>query len=113
MKKEVRKHFVACKDSYMDEDLVINKGDIVLIYPIEFYDETDPDYRDYVVEDCGYDPAQALDIIVVTPVEYKNMLTTSGQFEIKCSRVVEVYELPYLFNMLKIAPRNVTVELED
>lgn len=104
MRKEVYKHFVACKDSCIDEELVINKGDIVLIYPIEFYDETDPGYREYVVEDCGYNPAEVLDVLVLTPAEYKNMLTTPGQFEIKCSRVVEVYELPYLFNMLKIAP---------
>lgn len=110
MRKETRKEFVVCKDVTL-WDINFNKGDIVQMFPLEFFDSCEPDYRDFV-DDCGIPQDRAIDVCFITPENFQRQFT-DGTFDIKFNIPIDICELPYLFNELKIQPRNVTVEFDN
>ena len=110
MRKVTRKEFVVCKD-YTDEYCTINKGDIVLIYPVEFYDSCNKSFRDFVLG-CDMDPGMTVDVIFITQENFRKMLV-EDTWEEEYSTLVDIHDLPCMFNDLKIQPRNITVEFDD
>ena len=111
MRKETRKEFVVGKDTNF-EGVNINKGDIVQIFPLEFFDSCDADYRTFVKEDCQIQEDLAVDVSFITLKSFKRQFTT-GDVDIKFSMPLNICHLPDVFNYFKIAPRNVTVEFDD
>lgn len=111
MRKETRKEFVVCKD-YEDDYRVLNKGDIVFIHPVEFFDVPDCCYREDLIENYNMNPETTVDVMFVTRTNFENMLHRKD-WEVKHSEPVDIMQLPYMFNTLKIQPRNITIEFED
>ena len=96
--KRNKKEFVVGKD-YTDEFVELHKGDIVQILPIEFFDETDSDYRDMLINN-DLDPSIHVDVTFYTVEEFKKIFSTKGQFKEIYSTPVCVYDLPVCFQIL-------------
>lgn len=111
MRKETRKEFVVGKD-YTDEFVELHKGDIIQILPIEFFDETDSDYRDMLI-DNDLDPSLHVDVTFYTVEEFKKIFSTGGQFKEIYSTPVCVYDLPAMFSDLGVKTKNITVDIVD
>ena len=107
----MRKEFVVGKD-YKDEFVELHKGDIIQILPIEFFDETDSDYRDMLI-DNDLDPSLHVDVTFYTIEEFKKIFSTEGQFKEIYSTPVCVYDLPAMFSDLGVKTKNITVDIVD
>lgn len=104
------KEFVVGMDTCID-DVQLNCGDIVLIVPIEFFDDAEPEYRE-VLEESDVDVGSTVDLNVFTPEDYEKM-HTSGDFHIKYSTPVNVFDLAHLFYELAIGVKDVTTQTDD
>lgn len=104
------KEFIVGKDTCI-EDVQLNCGDIALILPIEFFDTTEPKYREDL-ESCGIDVSSTVDLNVFAPEEYEKM-HNSGDFHIKYSTPVNVFDLAHLFYDLEISVKDITVQADD
>lgn len=111
MRKVTRKVFEVCKEADYG-DVSLSKGDIVQIYPIEYFDGCNTDIRD-IVDACGMEQGTAVNVVYMSKESFLNMLENNGEFEEKYSELVDVFDLPYLFNDLKIQPRNITITWKD
>ena len=112
MRKETRKEFVVTKD-YKDDYRELNKGDLVFIHPVEFFDGfSDCCYRQDLVENYNMDPSMTVDVMFMTNENFVNMLH-NATWDVKHSEPVDVRSLPDMFNKLKIQSRNITIEFDD
>ena len=110
MSKHITKEFIVGKNMLVD-GVKICKGDVIQILPLEFLDDCDPEYRDYVKE-CNIQDDLAVNVGFYTPENYA-LQYIDGTIEPKLNIPMNIFELPYMFADLKVKTRRFKYTKED
>ena len=110
MSKHITKEFIVGKNMIVD-DVKICRGDVIQILPLDFIDDAEHSYKNYV-EECGIQTDLAVDVGFYTPENYA-LQYIDGTIEPKLNIPMNILELPYMFVDLKVRTRRFKYTKKD
>lgn len=110
MNKFKRAEFVVGKSEIVD-NVRINRGDIVQIIPIEFFDNLGTELRD-LAKELNIQENLAVLVSFFTKDAY-NQQFIDGTNDPKVEILVHAFSIPDMFKDLKIKARNITLKDKD